>query len=174
MKRISIYQQDKNAYDYASLSKIAVIPFQSFPNAEDVADGFDEPFDWFDLRYFPDELSRLIDPNETVLSVTHATMLLDYPMSVVVTRRISADNSKSFSRQELLQALNQLYLDVYQIEEDSMSKEALEPSDAMSLNRPESDGKIGISGHILNDLGVSTIEVFKSGDETVLIPVMES
>ncbi len=174
MKGISIYRPDKNAYDYTSLAKVAVIPFQSLPDEDDIADGADEPFNWFDLRYVPDGLSRLIDPNEMVLIATQATLLLDYPMSVVATRQIIAENAKSFSRIELLLALNQFYLDVYQIEDDTMPKDVSEPRETMSMNRPKSDGAFGIAGHVLNDLGVSSIEVLTNGDETILIPIMES
>ena len=154
---------------------ILSILITSQPDADAVADGETEPFDWMDLRYMDDAPELLIDADEIVLEVDEATLVLDYPFETPVTRYLCAENSVGFKRGALMKFIAETYRRVYELEANSQSSPTPEPIDREgSLNRPASDGEFGIYGHDYSDLGVSSIDAYEVSGKIWLVPEMES
>ena len=154
---------------------ISSILITSQPDADAVADGETEPFDWMDLRYMDDAPELLIDADEIVLKVDKATLVLDYPLETPVTRHLCAENGVAFTRGELMKLIAETYGRVYELEANSQSSPTPEPGDREgALNRPGSDGEFGIYGHDYSDLGVSSIDAYEVSGKIWLVPEMES
>jgi hypothetical protein len=135
----------------------------------------DEPLPWIDLRVFRARPERTIAPDEAVLAVPEATLLLDYPMETPALRIIRAGDGKAFTRYELMAAILSTYESVYDSESLTQSAPTPPPDErGFLLNRPASDGVFGVAMHDLDDLGVSSVEVFNVAGDIRLTPVMES
>lgn len=160
------------ADDRAPITSILIT---SQPDADAVADGETEPFDWMDLRYMDDAPELLIDADEIVLEADEATLVLDYPLETPVVRHLCAEDGVAFTRGELMKLIAETYRRVYELEANSQSSPTPERGDRQgSLNRPISDGEFGIYGHDYCDLGVSSIAAHEVSGKIWLAPVMES
>ena len=153
----------------------AEIPIYSQPDAEAIADGETEPFEWMDLRDVESAIERLIDADEVVLTVDVATLVLVYPFETAVVRELHAENGIAFTRGELMKRIDETYRKIYELEEESQSSPTPEFADRKPIrNRPRSDGEFGIWGHDYRDLGVSSIEVHEISNKIWLDLAMES
>ena len=151
------------------------IEVTSLPDDEDIADGVTEPFDWMDLRNIPGQFHLLINPEEVVLKATSATVVLVYPLDVTVAFEITPDDGKGFTRAELVRAIDAAYRTIYAIETGTQSAPTPPVEDRFPLlNRPPSDGTFGISGHDLDDLAISSIEVHEIDGRVWLDPYIQS
>ena len=142
---------------------------QSLPDEHMIADGESGPFDWIDLRDVQGDLSRLIDAEQRVLEAAEATLVLSYPLEVAATRRIRPSDDRVFKRGELVKMIDETYREVYRREASTQSTPT-PPKEHRGrlLNRPESDGLCGISGHDLEDLGIESIDVYRIDDHVWL------
>lgn len=130
---------------------------QAEPEKDFASDGGIDPLDWMDLT---GGLSRLIAADEVVLNASQATLVLWYPLAFAAIRSISPANGTSFTRAELVMLIDETYREIYRLEANSQSS-ATPPIQERGnlLNRPQSDGKFGIYGHDLNDLGIEGLDV---------------
>lgn len=135
----------------------------------------DDPLPWIDLSVFRSRPELVIAPDATVLEVPEAMLLLDYPMETPALLKLRAKNGKGFARSELMAAILSTYEAVYDSESLTQSTPTPEVGDrGLLLNRPASDGIFGVCSHDLDDLGVSSVEVYNVGGDIWLTPVMES
>ena len=154
----------------------STIAICSQPDAEAIADGETERFEWMDLRDVAGAMDRLIDAAEIVLEVAEATLVLVYPFETAVVRELRAENGTAFTRGELMKRIDETYRKVYALDEESQSSQTHDETadrEAM-LNRPLSEGEFGIWGHEYRDLGVGSIDVHEVSNRVWLDPVMES
>jgi hypothetical protein len=138
------------------------IDITSHPGTDAIADGQTEPFDWMDLRCMHPAFEQLIAADEVVLDAGQATLVLDYPFERPVARELHAANGRAFSRGELMKRIDETYRRTYRLETETQSAPTPDVGErGQLLNRPPSDGVVGILGHDYGDLGVSSIKVYQ-------------
>ena len=107
------------------------------------------------------DISRLIQPNEKVLSYESIILIIDYPLKDYVTFPIKV-RKNGFSRKELLLEISKIYHQLYTDEENTATVKTLPMKDRDIMNRNETNGKYGIWGHDLVDLVLNSIKIFKN------------
>lgn len=118
---IAIIEEDDLPFKPGAQEQSEFFAVASELDEDAIADGETEPFPWIDLDVIETEPERLIDPDEPVLKASEATLVLSYPLSVVVTRTLTPRNGDAFRRSEILVAVNQTYRQIYAEEEASQS-----------------------------------------------------
>jgi len=111
---------------------------------------------------------KLVDPYDIVLKKEKINVLFDYPFSNKKVFTLESSNGEYFTRIDLATLIAKQYQKMYKEEEETSKIEEatfgeVYGEDAMlTHNRIETDGKWGIWGHVLSDLGLSVI--FDNGD----------
>lgn len=136
------------------------IPLGAHPDGEDVAEGEIDPYDWIDLYAVPEEIERLVGPEEIVLYAPEATLVLDYPLDVPAVRRLRAADGRAFTRGELVMAIAATYRAIFAAEHVARTVPT-PPSDTRIalLEQPRGDAVFCVRGHDFEDLGLSLIKV---------------
>lgn len=118
---------------------------------------------WISIKNPESELNNLIGKDEIVIDKSNVTLIIDYPLNNPVEIKIKSDNSKGFTRKELVQKISTEYNRIYKEEEDS-AKTKTTPIDERQgvINRNQTDGKYGIWGHDIDDLDLSAIVLRQS------------
>lgn len=151
------------------------ITIQSTADEDAIADGETGPFPWMDLRDVPDAFSLLIDPEEIVLTAPEVNLVLSYPLKTAAVRILRPADANSFTRGQLIRAIDETYRAIYKMESETQSAPTPPVEERVRLlNRPSSDGTFGIWGHDINDLGIGDIDIYKAGDKLWLDPYMQS
>jgi hypothetical protein len=85
----------------------------------------------------------------------------DYPLSHPVLRQF--DGKKPWRLCDLIDSIAQGYVKIYDEEDETRTLPASAPLDSILVNRPKTDGKHGIWGHILNDLFIESVSKGSDG-----------
>jgi len=104
------------------------------------------------------QYDQLIDATRVVLRANRATLVIDYPLRRPARFEILPDDADgAFTVRGLVRAVAERYAQVYAEEDKTASK----PAGRMPglLNRNETDGKYGISMHVIGDLVLEGINV---------------
>ncbi|MBI1892093.1 MAG: hypothetical protein HYS18_15720 [Burkholderiales bacterium] len=92
-------------------------------------------------------------------------LVVDYPVTGTWEFRITAANSKGFTRAELADKISQVYRSMYAEEERTSSIEVVPLEQRKKLiNRNKTGGKYGIWGHDIGDLVLHTVEIYQARD----------
>ncbi|MBI5531291.1 MAG: hypothetical protein HY898_01150 [Deltaproteobacteria bacterium] len=104
------------------------------------------------------QYDKLIDATRVVLRANSATLIIDYPLRRPARFEILPDGADgAFTVRGLVRAIAERYAQVYAEEEKTASKPAGKVPGLE--NRNETDGKYGISMHVLDDLVIEGIDV---------------
>jgi hypothetical protein len=119
----------------------------------------------------------VIDPDLIQLKNNHEQMIVDiserisirfdYPLSHSVL--LQFDGKKPWRLADLINAICAGYVKIYDEEDETRTLPASAPLDSILVNRPKTDGKHGIWGHILNDLYIES--VYKGSDGVWLLDI---
>jgi hypothetical protein len=113
----------------------------------------------------------LIDkPDEIVIPFEHATLVIDFPLTVPATIAISAALPQGFTRAELVRAICDEYAHVYDAEEGTAHTKPVPPDERGDRReRNRTDGAYGIWGHDLEDLVLTSARWVRQSNDTVRI-----
>jgi hypothetical protein len=158
VERLQELEKASFGLNYDSLGEmIAVIKFDlKTSNLKDYEDG---KIPWVRIDSPQLELDSLIGKDEVVLDATAVTVVLDYPLAFPHYFTITAD--KGFTRAQLLKAISDEYYKIYREEESTATTKTVPLDQRKVYNRNETNGKYGIWGHDITDLGLDDIYVLK-------------
>lgn len=103
-----------------------------------------------------------------VVPEREAIVWLDYPLSHVARVPVTAPSRRGFTRGAIHRAIAEAYRRVYEEEEATASRPAEEGVGGV-INRTETDGAHGIWGHVMSDLFLEGVGVYRADDGTVYI-----
>lgn len=117
---------------------------------------------WISIENADKEVANLIDKDEIVLKEQVVDVTIDYPLENVTAIELKSDKKSGFTRAELILKISAEYKRIYK-EEEASAKEKTIPVEKREglVNRNTTNGKYGIWGHDLGDLGLSEIIVHK-------------
>jgi len=158
VERLQQLEKTSFGLNYDSLGeRIAVIKFDlKTSNLKDYDDG---KIPWVRIDSPQLELDSLIGKDEVVLEATAVTVVLDYPLAFPHYFTITAD--KGFTRAQLVKAISEEYHKIYREEESTATTKTVPLDQRKVYNRNETNGKYGIWGHDITDLGLDDIYVLK-------------
>ena len=158
--------------DYSNIGElISTFDFKvKTDNLKDFKDGF---IPWADLEDPKIYLSNLDKRDEIVILHNAIKIIIDYPLTKQYEFVLKSDTG--FTRGQLLLEISKHYHLLYEQEEKTASVKTIPMDKRTMYNRNETNGKYGIWGHDIADLGVSGITVYKTAnDEIVLVLSIES
>lgn len=148
---------------------IATIEFGIKASKEELKDFEDGIIPWISIKKPEEQISRLIDADKIVIPYSEITILIDYPLNKPAEFLIQ-NNGKGFSKKQLALEISKKYHEIYQTEESSAKTKTIPIEKRERLiNRNETDGKYGIWGHDIDDLDLSSIEVYKTENGKIQI-----
>jgi hypothetical protein len=102
-------------------------------------------------------LIQLKDNSEMMIVDTNETIKIkfEYPLSQPVVLEFYGKGP--WRLQYLIDAVAKGYVEIYDEEDETRTLPAQAPMDSILVNRPQTDGKHGIWGHILNDLYIESM-----------------
>jgi hypothetical protein len=121
------------------------------------------------IAYFEEQIDRLIDSEEIVISSTKIHLLISYPLRNSAIFEVSNSN-EGFTRRKLIEEICKKYKEIYIKEESSSSIKTLLSSERGELlNRNETQGFYGIWGHDLEDLVLNGMDVYENESGQILL-----
>lgn len=110
------------------------------------------------------------EPGSTRIVVPHphAILFIDYPLARPVQAPIDASRPAGFSERELCRAIRRTYARIYE-EEDATANHPGQVGVGHVINRTTSDGVHGIWGHVISDLFIEGIDVYRADDGTIYV-----
>lgn len=158
VERLQDLEKASMGLNYDSLGEMtAVITFElKTTNLKDYEDG---KIPWVRIDSPALEMDSLIGKDEMVLEASAVTIVLDYPLTFPHYFAITAD--KGFTRAQLLKAISDEYHRIYREEESTATTKTVPLEQRKVYNRNETNGKYGIWGHDIGDLGLDDIYVLK-------------
>ena len=140
---------------------IATIAFGIKANKEELQDFEDGIIPWISIKKPEDEINRLIDADNVVITYSEITLIIDYPLNKPAEFMIKSPG-KGFTKKQLVLEISKRYHEIYEAEESSAKTKTIPVEKREGLiNRNETDGKYGIWGHDIGDLDLSSVEVYK-------------
>ena len=118
-------------------------------------------------------LAKLEKRDEIVIPFAHATLVIDFPLSVPASVRITSSIPYGFTRAELVKSICEEYATIYEGEEGSAATKTIptdERGDQRERNR--TDGAFGIWGHDLQDLVLKAVRWSRNVDGKVTIELV--
>ena len=103
---------------------------------------------------------ELLNPTEYVTKLQTLSLVIDYPLTNAAKVTLSVTDPKGFTRLALFTQIVAAYKKIYK-EENQGSKDP-EPTGNL-YNRPRTNGKYGIWGHVMEDLFLEGADVSKTG-----------
>lgn len=170
IQKKQIENYDKTYADAGEL--IADFSIELKPNKEEIANWGNELIPWISIEHAPNEISRLVNPDEILIKQTSAKLIIDYPLNNPAIIEIT--NVNGFSRKDLILIISKKYIEIYNEEEASATTKTIPLEQRTGLiNRNQTDGKYGIWGHDISDLGLSGIELYqnKAGQITISLQI---
>jgi len=160
LKNTPVNSSDKEGMQNGPLEEISInVKTVDKDDLEIFEDGF---IPWISIKNPDEHISNLSGKDEIVLSSKKAILLVEYPLNNPFAFEIKSENSKGFTRGELVLAISKLYNRIYQEEEESANIKTVPLEERKGLiNRNETDGKYGIWGHDIDDLDLSGIVIHK-------------
>jgi len=115
-------------------------------------------------------LAMIEKPDEIVIPFEHATLVIDFPLTVPATVGITAAIPQGFTRAELVRAICDEYAHVYDAEEGTAHTKPVPPDERGDRReRNRTDGAYGIWGHDLEDLVLTSARWVRQSNDTVRI-----
>ncbi|WP_177765013.1 hypothetical protein [Flavobacterium sp. I3-2] len=170
IQKKQIENYDKTYADAGEL--IADFSINLKPNKKEIANWGNELIPWISIEHAPNEISRLVNPDEILIKQTSAKLIIDYPLNNPAIIEIT--NVNGFSRKDLILIISKKYIEIYNEEEASAKTKTIPLEQRTGLiNRNQTDGKYGIWGHDISDLGLSGIELYqnKAGQITISLQI---
>ena len=105
------------------------------------------------------ELDKISD-KKIVIKASKVILHVSYPLKTPVEFEIVASKEKGFTKADLVKCISKVYHRIYREEKKSTKVKVLPDSQrGYMYNRNTTDGKYGIWGHDIGDLGLDAIEV---------------
>jgi len=159
--------------DYAYLGKfLGTISFEvRTTDTSNFKDGF---IPWASLEKPDQDIQELKDAEEILISRKAVTILIDYPLRNEYKFELNSETG--FTRKFLLKEISKTYYKIYDEEEASATVKTISIERRTEMyNRNETNGKYGIWGHDIADLGLAEIQVYEtSAKKLVLVLVVDS
>ena len=115
-------------------------------------------------------LATIDKPDEIVIPFEHATLVIDFPLTVPATIALTAAIPQGFTRGELLRAICDEYQHVYDAEEGTAQTKPIPREERGERGeRNRTDGAYGIWGHDLEELVLSSARWVRQSNDTVRI-----
>ncbi|HEY4240854.1 MAG TPA: hypothetical protein VGM88_13620 [Kofleriaceae bacterium] len=115
-------------------------------------------------------VAQLSDPDEIVIPHAHATLVIDYPLTVPAQISVASSIPHGFTRAELVRTICEQYAEVYETEDATATVGALALEAKTGLGgRNRTDGMYGIWGHPLDALVLSAMRWTRKSDGSVTI-----
>lgn len=148
---------------------IATIEFGIHANKEELQDFEDGIIPWISIKKPVDEINRLIDADKVVITYNEITLIIDYPLNNPAEFVIKSP-SNGFTKKQLALVISEKYHEIYKAEESSAKTKTIpvEKREGV-INRNETDGTYGIWGHDIDDLVLSSAEVYKMEDGKIQV-----
>jgi hypothetical protein len=108
-------------------------------------------------RWIDEDLIQLKGNIEEMIVATtnRISIRFDYPLTHSVILQFNGKTPWRLS--DLLDSIAEGYVKIYDEEDETRTLPAQAPLDSILVNRPKTDGKHGIWGHILNDLFIEGV-----------------
>jgi hypothetical protein len=112
---------------------------------------------WLSMRneaIIPDQIMIQFKNNHQKMIVDTSEKIrikFEYPLSHSVVLEFG-NAKRPWRLEDLLDCVAEGYVKIYDEEDETRTLPAQAPLDSILVNRPQTDGKYGIWGHILNDL----------------------
>jgi len=145
---------------------ISTISFEvKTDNIKDFKNGF---IPYANLEKPEQDLSRLVDKNETVIKDTAIEIIIDYPLTNAY--KFDLFSEKGFTRAHLLKEISRHYFILYDEEEKTATIKTI-PIDKRTkmYNRNETNGKYGVWGHDIADLVLTEIQVYRTASGQLVL-----
>ena len=140
------------------LNSVYEINFSIKASVEQEKDFKDKIVPWASIKNSESDSTRLIDSNLKVISISEASLVIDYPVRKPVNFKITSMNG--FTKGELLRKIGQIYRKMYEDEEVSSTVKTIPMAKRKGLiNRNTTDGVYGIWGHDIDDLVLSSATI---------------
>ena len=146
---------------YGTLIKYLYFRRETTPEEKEDFDEYDDPDVPMFVDYTEEEMALLIDGDEVILDYPEYKLLIDYPLKNPDT--ITFTPTRPVTRKTFLEELRKEYLRIY--EEEGPAG----PYVGNSLNRPKTNGKYGIWGHVIGDLVMARASVYRTPEEKILV-----
>jgi hypothetical protein len=128
----------------------------------------DSTVPWANIEAPEKDIDQLINGNEMVIQENKVTIIIDYPLNNPYKYIISSTDG--FTRTQLLKKISELYHSIYSEEEKTSTIKTIPPDKRVGIyNRNETNGKYGIWGHDIGDLDLSSISVYKTSNDVILL-----
>jgi hypothetical protein len=115
-------------------------------------------------------LAMIEKPDEIVIPFEHATLVIDFPLTVPATIAITAAIPQGFTRSELVRAICDEYQHVYDAEEGTAQTKPLPREERGERGeRNRTDGAYGIWGHDLEELVINSARWVRQSNDNVRI-----
>lgn len=124
---------------------------------------------WISIEHPEKDINRLIDAEKLVTEVGEVSLYIDYPLNNPVSFIVKSPQN-GFTKKELVLEISKKYHEIY-TEEEKTAKTKTVPMDQRKdvINRNETDGIYGLWGHDIQDLDLSSIEVYKTTDGKIAL-----
>ena len=140
---------------------ISEISFEVKATQDEAKDWDNGIIPWVSIAFSQSEINNLIEADEIVISDSEVEIYIDYPLNNPFKFKLKSDFG--FSRKQLILAISKKYKAIYEEEENTAKVKTVPLNQRKGIiNRNETDGKYGIWGHDLEDLDLSTIEVYRN------------
>jgi len=128
---------------------------------------------WISIKNPESEINNLINKDEIVIDKSEVILIIDYPLESPIEIKLISDNSKGFTKKELIQKISSEYNRIYLEEEETAVIKTIPLKDRKGLiNRNKTDGKYGIWGHDIDDLDLSGVIISKSNDGNLKLELL--
>lgn len=147
---------------------ISTIEFNRKASKEELLTFTDGLVPWVSIAYPEKEIDKLFGADSIVIQNKSVILLVDYPLNNPTKFELTSKNG--FTRKELILEISQKYYDIYNSEEQSATIKTIARENRNGLiNRNTTNGKYGVWGHDIQDLDLSSIEVYKTYDNKILL-----
>jgi hypothetical protein len=115
-------------------------------------------------------LAMIEKPDEIVIPFEHATLVIDFPLTLPATIAITAAIPQGFTRGELVRAICDEYQHVYDAEEGTAHTKPVPREERGERGeRNRTDGAYGIWGHDLEELVLNSARWVRQSNDNVRI-----
>lgn len=147
---------------------ISTVEFQRKAYKEELTVFEDSLVPWISIANPEKEIEQLIDANIVVIPDSNIMLLVSYPLNNPA--KFELTSNKGFTRKELILKISEKYYEIYNSEEQSATIKTIARQNRKGLvNRNTTNGKYGVWGHDIEDLDLSSIEVYKTLDNKILL-----
>jgi hypothetical protein len=147
---------------------ISTIEFNKKASKEELLTFPDGLVPWVSIADPEKEIDQLIGADSIVIQNNSVILLVTYPLNN--PGKFELKSTKGFTRKQLIFEISQKYYEIYNSEEQSATIKTIARQNRKGLvNRNTTNGKYGVWGHDIQDLDLSSIEVYKTFDNKILL-----